>query len=299
MTINQLKYFVTAANCLNFTEAGRQHFISQTAITQHIQSLEDQLGVKLFTREKKKVFLTPAGKVFLEEARAILERTRIAVEKTEKAANGAAGTLNIGYVKGMENSGIGTTIKKFHEHYPNIDFSLYRNAHLDLIMQLDKDEIDIAFSIVFPNAVIPGYEVRRIGIQRLYAVLYPTHPFANQKSIRRSDLKNEQFILTRFFDNKNAETYHTPKLFVESGYLPNTIATSTDPETIQLLVSTGIGISIVAEHAVTYVRQSDDLVFLPMEGEGEYLDMIVFWKKENENPALLRFIDLLAAETNN
>ena len=57
MTINQLKYFVTAANCLNFTEAGKTHFISQTAITQHIQSLEEQLGVKLFIREKRKVFL--------------------------------------------------------------------------------------------------------------------------------------------------------------------------------------------------------------------------------------------------
>ena len=94
MTINQLKYFVTAANCLNFTEAGKIHFISQTAITQHIQSLEEQLGVKLFIREKRKVFLTPAGKVFLEEARAILERTRIAVEKTEKAAAYQAATFD-------------------------------------------------------------------------------------------------------------------------------------------------------------------------------------------------------------
>ena len=85
MTTNQLKYFVTAAKCLNFTEAGRQHYISQTAITQHIQALEEQLGVKLFSREKRKVELTPAGKVFLEEARAILERIRIASEKTEKA----------------------------------------------------------------------------------------------------------------------------------------------------------------------------------------------------------------------
>ena len=96
MTTNQLKYFVTAATCLNFTEAGKQHYISQTAITQHIHALEEQLNVKLFTREKRKVALTPAGKVFLEEARAILERTRIAIEKTEKAAQGDAGSISIG-----------------------------------------------------------------------------------------------------------------------------------------------------------------------------------------------------------
>lgn len=297
MTINQLKYFVTAANCLNFTEAGKIHYISQTAITQHIQSLEEQLGVKLFTREKRKVFLTPAGKVFLEEARAILERTRIAVEKTEKAASGDSGMLNIGYVKGFENSGLGACLKKFHDTYPNIEFYLYRSAHLDLLMQLDKDEIDIAFSIIFPGAEIPGYVTKRIDIQRLYAVLYPSHPFANQKSIKRSDLSNEHFVLTQFYDNKMAESYHTPKLFVESGYLPNTIATSSDPETLQLLVSTGIGISIMPEHAVKYVRQSDALVFLPMEGEGEYLDVVAFWKKGNDNPALKKLIELLETNT--
>ena len=293
MTINQLKYFVTAANCLNFTEAGKIHFISQTAITQHIQSLEDQLGVKLFTREKRKVFLTPAGKVFLVEARAILERTRIAVEKTEKAASGESGTLNIGYVKGYENSEFGAALKKFRDTHPNIEFSLHRHAHLDLAMQIDKNELDIAFTILFPNAKIPGYKSKKVGTQRLYAVLYPSHPFANQKSIKRTDLKNERFVLTKFYDNKTAKNYHTPKLFVESGYLPNTIATSSDPETLQLLVSTGMGISIMPEHAIKYVRQSDALVFLPMEGEHEYLDVVAFWKEENENPALKQFIRLM------
>ena len=65
MTTNQLKYFITAAECLNFTEAAKQHYISQTAITQHMQALEEDLEVKLFDRQKRKVSLTPAGQVFL------------------------------------------------------------------------------------------------------------------------------------------------------------------------------------------------------------------------------------------
>ena len=293
MTINQLKYFVTAANCLNFTEAGRIHYISQTAITQHIQSLEEQLGVKLFNREKRKVVLTPAGKVFLEEARAILERTRIAVEKTEKAAHGTSGTVNIGYIKGYENSGFAASLRKFHDIHPNIDFYLYRSAHLDLLMQLDKDEIDIAFTVGLPNMDIPGYITKKVGTQQLYAVLYPSHPFANQESIKRTDLKNERFILTKAYDNKVAKNYQAPKLFLESGYLPNVIATSSDPETIQLLVSTGMGISIMPESTIKYVRQTDALVFIPMEGEEEHLDMIAFWKDDNDNPALKQVIQML------
>ena len=297
MTINQLEYFITAANCLNFTEAGKKHYISQTAITQQIQNLEDLLGVKLFIREKKKLSLTPAGKVFLEEARAIIERTKIAIEKTEKAAMGDVGSIHIGYVKGFENCGFAKPIRRFHSLYPNIHYTLSRDAHLDLLMQLEKNTIDIAFSICFPNAPVEKYATRRLGIQRLYAVLPKTHPFADRKSIKRAELKDETFVLTKFHDRKNAKNYNIPELFMKSGFLPKTIATSSDPETLQLLVATGMGISIMPEHAVEFVKQMDDLVFVPMEGEDECLEMVAFWKEENENPALLRFLEVMHQES--
>ena len=293
MTTNQLKYFVTAAKCLNFTEAGKVHFISQTAITQHIQALEEQLNVKLFTRKKRRVELTPAGKVFLEEARAILERTRLAVEKTEKAAQGETGTLNIGYVKGYENSQFGRIIKKYKEHYPNIVFGLYRKAHLDLLMQLDKKKIDVAFNICYSDTNIDGYEIKKLGAQRLYAVLYPSHPYANLTSIHRYDLRNDDFFLNKFYDDKSAKSYDMPEMFAKSGFFPHVIGSSSDLETIMLLVAAGIGISIMPEHAIRYVRQCSDLVFIPLEGEHEYLNTVAMWKEENDNPALHRFLEIL------
>ena len=84
---------------------------------------------------------------------------------------------------------------------------------------------------------------------------------------------------------------------MKSGFLPKTIATSSDPETLQLLVATGMGISIMPEHAVEFVKQMDDLVFVPMEGEDECLEMVAFWKEENKNPALLRFLEMMNQET--
>ena len=93
MTTNQLTYFISVAECLNFTEAAKKHFISQTAMTQRIQTLEDQLGVRLFDRSRRHVELTPAGKVFLQEARAILEMEHRALEKVEAAAAGISGSI--------------------------------------------------------------------------------------------------------------------------------------------------------------------------------------------------------------
>ena len=142
MTTNQLKYFITAAETLSFTEAGKLHYISQTAITQHIQALEEQLGVKLFAREKKRVHLTPAGEIFYMEAKAILERSKIAVNRARNAADGISGSLNIGYVKGQGFSLITPLIKKFYLQNPSVKFQIYRQAHLDLLMNLEKGKLD-------------------------------------------------------------------------------------------------------------------------------------------------------------
>lgn len=293
MTINQLKYFITAAKCLNFTEAGKQHFISQTAITQHIQSLEDQLGVKLFNRDKRKVELTPAGKVFLEEARAILERTRIAIEKTERAAKGEEGFLNIGYVKGFENSCIKDYIKSYYAAYPNNRFYLFRKSHLDLLLQLEKKKLDIVFNICYSNTETEGFEKREIRKYPLYAVLPSNHPYAQLSSIRRYDLRNDHFFLTKYYDDNNAKNYEIPENFAESGFIPKTVGSSSDLETIMMLVSAGAGISIMPECAIVHFKQVEDLVFIPLEGQHEYISLVALWRKDNDNPALFKFLELV------
>ena len=197
MTTNQLKYFITAAETLSFTEAGKLHYISQTAITQHIQSLEDQLGVKLFTRNKKRVYLTPAGEIFYMEAKALLERSKLAVNKARNAADGVSGSLNIGYVKGQAFSLTGPLIKEFYLHNPSVKFQLFRQAHLDLLMNLEKGKLDFIFNIVYGNTDLTDFSYRRISSDRLYAVLPSGHPYAQLSSIRRYDLREEPFLLTK------------------------------------------------------------------------------------------------------
>jgi DNA-binding transcriptional LysR family regulator len=295
MTTNQLKYFITVAECLNFTEAGKKHFISQTAITQHIRALEDQLNTKLFIRDKRHVELTPAGEVFLIEARGILERMQIAIQKTEKAANGITGTLNIGYVKGYENTNIGDIIKDYHDQYPNIYFQLYRRSHLDLMLLLDQKKIDLAINICYGDTDNANFVHQKITSIPLYAVMYPTHPYAQLSSIRRYDLRNESFLLTRFYDESLAKNYYIPEQFASAGFIPKVVGTSSDIETLLLLVSSGIGISIMPASAIRYVKQSNNLVFIPLEGDHEYIDIVAFWKHANDNPAISTFMELLSA----
>ena len=85
MQIRQLEYFLAVCEHLNFTKAARQFYISQTAVSLQIQTLEEELGVRLFNRTNRRVELTPAGRTFQEDARAILRRTKDAMERARRA----------------------------------------------------------------------------------------------------------------------------------------------------------------------------------------------------------------------
>lgn len=298
MTTNQLKYFITAAETLSFTEAGKLHYISQTAITQHIQSLEEQLGVKLFAREKKRVHLTPAGEIFYMEAKAILERSKIAVSRARNAADGISGSLNIGYVKGQCFSRITPLIKKFYLQNPSVEFQIFRQAHLDLLMNLEKGKLDFIFNIVYGNTDLTNFSYQRIGRDRLYAVLPPGHPYSQLSSIRRYDLRDEPFLLTKYYDDPSAKKYgHViPDKYAESGFIPRIDSRSSDAETLMILVSTGIGITILPESIVSTLGHSTDLSFVPLEGDHEYVDILAIWKDNTSNPVTHVFKDFVLKE---
>ena len=298
MTSNQLKYFVTAAETLSFTEAGKRHFISQTAITQHIQSLEEQLGVKLFVREKKRVQLTPAGEIFYMEAKAILERTRLAVDRARNAADGISGSLRIGYVKGQGFSLISPLVRKFYLQNPSVIFSLFRQAHLDLLMNLEQNRLDFVFNIAYGDTDLSGFSFKKISSDRLYAVLPPGHPYAQLSSIRRYDLRSEPFLLTKYYDDPAAKKYGSiiPDKFGESGFIPKVDSRSSDAETLMILVSAGIGITILPESIVRTLGPSTDLSVIPLEGEHEHVDVLAIWKSDSANPVTQVFCDFLFSE---
>ena len=128
MNRNQLRYFVAAAESRSFTKAADQFFISQTAVTQQIRLLEEMLGCPLFDRSTRPVSLTPAGKAFLTEAKAILERMDQAIDRAHGASTGLSGSLRIGYLKGYEQSGFTDFLREFHQRHANLLITFYRST---------------------------------------------------------------------------------------------------------------------------------------------------------------------------
>lgn len=293
MNINQLKYFIAVAEYKSFTKAASQFYISQTAITQQIHALEEQMNVTLFDRSRRPVALTPAGNVFLNDAKAILERINVAMGKALEASTGLEGTLRIGYTKGYERSNLTNILREFHKDYPRILCTCYRGDTEMLAAGLFNNDYDIIFTWDSTNILQEGTVSHKLmELAPLSVALYASHPLAGRKSLSRKELKNESILyMSPSGATDNYGDNHFLELYKLAGYQPNIIFRSSDTESILMMVAAEEGISILPSHIISNLGETDNLVFVPLVGEGEYEQIIAVWKKENKIPALRHFIE--------
>src|SRR5215831_7023170 len=106
MELRHLRSFVAVAEELHFGRAAARVHIVQPALSRQIRALEDEMGLKLFERDRRRVALTPAGSAFLEEARVVLEQVVHAIETARRADRGELGSLRIAYVPAMASAGL-------------------------------------------------------------------------------------------------------------------------------------------------------------------------------------------------
>lgn len=295
MNRNQLKYFVAAAESQSFTKAAEQFYITQTAITQQIRQLEDTLGCALFDRSTRPITLTSAGKIFLIEAKAILERMTQAFDRVHDASTGLAGSLRVGYVRGYERSDLSVLMRRFHQKNSSVLISFYRCPTNELAAGLQQQEYDVIFTWDSTNLKNqPGIEYMTVERARLVAAMYAGHPFARRRELSRAELRGET-ILYMSPDSAN-DSYGDAffmQLYKNAGYKPNILFRSCDAESILMMIAAEEGISILPAYFTDKLRNADNLVFVPMTGEEEEEEIIAAWQQGNTNPVLHQFVDLL------
>ena len=295
MHINQLRYFVSVASCRSFTRAAERHFLTQTAITQQVKALEDSLGFPLINRQRRPIELTPAGKVFYQEAKAILARVDAAIVKAQEASTGTVGTIRIGYEKGFERSDLSDRLRAFRRACPNILIFCYREDTDTLSEKLLTNELDVIFAWDSTNLRSnEEVECRLDTRSRLSVALYAGHPYAARKSLRRQDLRDENILFmtpSRSGDSFGDMRYM--QLYEKAGYEPKILLKSNDIESLLIMVAAEEGISVLPSYLVEKLRNADNIVFLPLDGEEEYDEIFMFWKSSHSNSALQCFLDFV------
>lgn len=293
MNIKQLEYFVAVSEHLNFTKAAQQFYISQSAMTLQIKALEEELGVSLFSRNNRHVELTPAGRTFLDDAHAILRRTRDAVGRAKQASTVFTGHLNIGFVKGYEKTNLSDLLADFHIKYPNISMSFTRENVAELYDGLFDHNLDFVINLKYkldnPDE-LGGLHVRTIRQYPLMAVMPASHPLSHRTSIVRADLKGYPLVDIKKSGTRYGETASILNAFTSAGFLPNIQYVSDDIETSILAVAAGLGYALLPGYITDALSSREKVIALPLEGEEQRMTVVGAWHKENTNPALKIFL---------
>ncbi|MCR3761561.1 LysR family transcriptional regulator [Clostridium felsineum] len=266
MNIRQLEYFVTLSETLSFTKTAQKFFISQTAITKQIKLLESTLDTKLFNRDKHYVELTPAGSVFLVEAKAILRKIEEATERVHLTTIGFVGLLRIGFIKGYEKTCFTDLIFKIYNKYPNISIDFFRGTEEELYDKVLNSELDIIFNNFKKESMEVGLEKKLVGKYPLKVVVHPTHILATKKSVCFEELRGETIF--KYSDGE-------------------------DMEVILLMVSANMGVAIMPSYCVRYLNQSQHIMIIELKDSDAYVNIGAIWNKKNNNPALLRMLKII------
>ena len=292
MNLNQLRYFVSVAETGSFTKAAMNHYISQTAITQQIHALEENVGAKLLNRSSRPVTLTPAGRVFLKEVREMLGRMDAALLRTREASTGLEGELRLGYTKGYEHSDLPKYLRRFHREYPNVLISCHRCDTDMLASGLISGEYDVIFTWDSTNLrQEESLQLRVVEHVPLRVALYANHPLAGRSELTRKDLRRENilFMSPSGSGDSFGDAFYI-RLYQQAGYQPDILLRSNDMESILMMVAAEEGISIVPEYSHPWDVGTENVVFVPLSGEGETEEILIVWRKNDDNPALQRFI---------
>jgi DNA-binding transcriptional LysR family regulator len=288
MDIRQLNYFISVAEYLNFTMAAKHHYIAQTAMSQQIRALEKQIGVTLFIRNNRSVQLTPAGALFLREAKRIVTLSEEALKKVKNVASGFVGNLRIGFLGANEKRFLPELIRKFRNDYPNIDL-IFKQGNAETIREcLEQEWLDIAFTMTDDIDKTPGIVWKILYSDPICVIMHRDHPLANEAKIKLSTLVHESFVAIEPKEYPGAFD-RMVQFCLAQGFPPNIVSHQHSLEIVLMMVEAGVGITLLPHFFDVY--SNPNLRFIDLEGDIDHVDSVIAWHKNNLNPSLPIFLE--------
>lgn len=245
MDIRQLQYFVGIAETGRFSEASRMLFVTQSAVSQQIKQLEEELGTQLFLRQSNCVVLTESGQELLPLAKKVLRGVAECQDRISDLKGLLCGKLNIGLTYSLEPY-VRETMLSFMSRYPKVKVNAHYRSLSDLLRMLKDNEIDIMFSMM-PTSPHEFVSSEPLMEYRLAAIMRNTHPLASKKSIRFSDLLPHKLILPEkgLRDRNAIESF----IHAETGHL-NVVSLISDVHAIMNILQESNYVSILTEHTI-------------------------------------------------
>ncbi len=270
MELRQIRSFLSIAETLHFGRTAELIHLSQPALSLQIKALEEEVGVRLFERNRRKTTLTAAGLAFRDDAAAALSQLEQAMRSARLAANGKLGLLRIGFISTVGSEIVPNIVRQFRELNPEVEFSLRAIPTADQVQMLESGLLDIGF-FRLPIGGHSALNVVTVHRERFVLVVPASHKLAKRKRVRLSEVAGQDFVL---YERTYAPGFHDLifGMLRDARIVPNISQTAAELSMLISLVGAHMGVAILplsaVKHSVASVVACDILDRIPMSEIG-------------------------------
>src|SRR5688572_991275 len=286
MTLTELKYVVALAQERHFGRAAQKCFVTQPTLSLALAKLEDELGVKLFERNKNEVLVTGRGQAIVEQARRVLDE----VGKIQHMARGGqdqlAGALRLGAIPTIGPYLLPDLIPILKKRAPDMPLMIEENLTGNLAPMLREGELDVAI-VALPFS-LPGVKTELVYEEPFSVVVPEGHRWSEKKGVKPSELQEENLLLLN-----NGNCFRDQVLEACPGQ-PNTALpegrAGSSLETIRNMVASGLGVSVVPATALSARYATKLLKVVPFTSPVPSRKVAIAWRTSFDRPAAIEVL---------
>lgn len=287
MELRHLRYFVAVAEAENVTRAATKLRVAQPAVSRQIRDLEEELGLALLERSAKSVRLTDAGRLFLQEARAVLARADDAVQAVRAIAGGTRGELHVGYAPSLTVQILPRALRRFQAEVPGVRVTLHDLSTEEMLAGLRENRLHLALMVQPEGEPLRGLRFHELARYPMCVALAPGHRLARSRGLTLAKIVAEPLI---GYSRADYPEYHASlaEMFAPVGRMP-TIAEEHDSVTSLIAaVEAGRGIALVPSALTCMVGVR--LKVVPLTGETTEIVVGAVCRKASDSGPAQRFI---------
>jgi DNA-binding transcriptional LysR family regulator len=291
MELRHLRYFCAVVEELHFRRAAERLHMAQPPLSQQIQKLEDEIGVRLLLRSKRRVELTAAGRAFLGRARQILAEAEGAILAAQRADRGEVGPLAIALGPIAAVTVLGRILPRHRELFPEVRLTIEESLMSEAVQALERGAADVALTLPYFFSELLQRET--LLSVPLVAALSRSSPLSRRDSIFLRELGMERFLL---FPNRPGSGFyeHILGLCQRAGFTPKATERIDRLPTLLALVAAGYGVAIVPA-GLPEGTATREIAFVKVEKPSAVVEICAAWRANDTSPLVHAFVETARA----
>lgn len=287
MELRHLRYFVAVAETENVTRAAARLHVSQPALSRQVRDLEDELGFALLKRTAKAVSLTDAGRTFLVESRAVLQRADEAVKAARAVAAGGCSELHVGYAPSPTVRLLPAALRAFQAELPAVRVKLHDLNTEEMLDGLRRGRLQLAVLVKPTRGMLRGLRFEPLQRDALRLAVAPGHPFARLRAVPLAQAVAQPFV---GFTRKDYPEYYAMlgDVFVAMGKLPRIVEEHEGSSSLIAAVEAGSGVALVSQSLAS--SAGGRIKLLPLTPAPAPLVVGTAWAEGQSSPAAELFL---------